>query len=112
MNFSEIVETIKRLVEIRIKIAVTRITDDLSTIVTRIVMLVLMVLAGMFVLLFGSVALGYFLSVQLGATHLGFLSVAGIYFLIFIILYLVRNTLSLQTSLKTALMKFVFLAKR
>jgi hypothetical protein len=111
MNVSEILATVKKLIELRIKIAFKRLSDDISTIVTRIVALILMVLAGMFVLLFGSISLAFYLGELLDRVYLGFLSVGGIYLLLLLILYLVRNTLSFQTSLKGNLTRFIFLSK-
>lgn len=111
MNISEILNTVKKLVELRIKIAYSKIADDISTIVTRVVVLIMMVLAAMFVLLFGSISLAFYLGTLLDSVYLGFLSVGGIYLLFLFILYLIRNTMTFQTSLKINLTKFIFLFK-
>ncbi len=111
MNLSEILATVKKLIELRIKIAYNKLMDDISTIVTRVVVLILMVLAGMFVLLFGSISLAFYLGELLDSVYLGFLCVGGIYLLLLFILYLIRNTLTLQTSLRSSLSQFIFLFK-
>lgn len=111
MNLSEILETVKKLVELRIKIAFNKITNDISTIVIRVVVLIMMVLASMFVLLFSSISLAFYFGELLDSVYLGFLSVGGIYLLLLLILYLIRNTLSFQTRLKGSLTKFIFLFK-
>jgi hypothetical protein len=111
MNLSEILDTVKKLVELRIKIAFNKIADDISTIVTRVVVLIMMVLTVMFVLLFGSISLAFYLGEILDSVYLGFLSVGGFYLLVLFILYLIRNTLTFQTSLKSSLTKFIFLLK-
>lgn len=111
MNISEILETVKKLIELRIKIAFNKITEDISTIVTRVVVLIMMVLASMFVLLFGSISLAFYVGVLLDSVYLGFLSVGGFYLLILLILYLIRNTMSFQSRLSSSLTKFIFLFK-
>lgn len=111
MNLSEIIETIKKLVEIRIKIAINKLADDLSTIVTRVVVLVLMLMVSLLVLLFLSVALAFFLGQQMNSVYLGFLTVGVGYVLILLILYLSRNSQSLQQMLKSRLTRFIFLFK-
>jgi len=111
MNISEILNTVKKLVELRIKIAYSKITDDISTIVTRVVVLIMMVLAAMFVLLFVSISLAFYLGTLIDSVYLGFLSVGGIYLLLLFILYLIRNTMTFQTRLKSNLTKFIFLFK-
>ena len=111
MNISEILETVKKLIELRIKIAFNKITEDISTIVTRVVVLIMMVLASMFVLLFGSISLAFYLGDLLDSVYLGFLSVGGFYLLVLLILYLIRNTMSFQSRLSRSLTKFIFLFK-
>ncbi|WP_209331023.1 phage holin family protein [Lunatimonas salinarum] len=112
MNLSEIVETVKKLVEVRIKIAVNKLADDFASIVTRVVVLILMVMTGVMVLLFGSIALAFFLAEKMASVYMGFLTVAASYLVLLLLLYLVRNSASLQTSLKSGLTKFIFLFKQ
>lgn len=109
MNISEILDTVKKLIELRIKIAFNKFTDDISTAITRVVVLILMVLAGMFVLLFGSISLAFYVGTLFESVYLGFLSVSGIYFLFLLLIYLIRNTFSFQNYLKKSLTKYVFL---
>lgn len=111
MNLSEILETVKKLIELRIKIAFNKISNDISTIVTRVVVLIMMVLAGMFVMLFGSISLAFYFGELLDSIYLGFLCVGGIYLFLLLILYLIRNTLSFQARLKSGLTKYIFLIK-
>lgn len=111
MNLSEILETVKKLIELRIKIAFNKISNDISTIVMRVVVLIMMVLAGMFVMLFGSISLAFYFGELLDSIYLGFLCVGGIYLFLLLILYLIRNTLSFQARLKSGLTKYIFLFK-
>ncbi|WP_114747844.1 phage holin family protein [Pleomorphovibrio marinus] len=112
LNLSELINTLKKLIEIRIKILLEEIKDDLSTIFTRVVVLVFMVLTSLFILLFGSIALAFYFAVLMESTHAGFLMVGGIYLFILLILFLIRNSFSLQSSLKRSLTSFLFIFKR
>lgn len=112
LNFSELINTIKKLIEIRIKILIEEIKDDLSTIIVRVVVLVFMVLASLFLLLFGSIALAFYFAVLVESTHIGFLMVGGIYLFILLILFMIRNSFSLQSNLKRRLISFLFMFKR
>ncbi len=112
LNFSELINTIKKLVEIRFKILVEEVKDDISIIISRIVVLVLMLLALLFILLFGSIALAFYFALLMESTHMGFLMVGGIYVVLLLILYMIRNSMSLQTNLKRSLGSFLFLFKR
>jgi hypothetical protein len=112
MNLSEIIETIKKLVEVRIKIAISKLTDDLSTILTRMAVLILMLIVGLLALLFASFSLAFYLGAQMESIYLGFLAVAAGYLCALLLLYMIRNTLSLQQTLKSGLTRFIFLFKR
>ncbi len=112
INFSELINTIKKLVEIRVKILIEEIKDDISTVFTRIVVLILMLITSLFILLFGSIALAFYFAALVESTHVGFLVVGGIYVFILLILFMIRNSLSLQTNLKRSLGNFLFIFKR
>lgn len=112
LNFSELVNTIKKLIEIRFKILIEEVKDDISIIISRIVVLVLMLLASLFILLFGSIALAFYFAVLVESTHMGFLIVGGIYAFILLILYMIRNSMTLQTNLKRNLGSFLFIFKK
>jgi hypothetical protein len=112
INFSELITTIKKLIEIRIKILIEEIKDDISTVITRLVVLILMLLTSLFILLFGSIALAFYFATLSESTHVGFLIVGGIYVFILLILFMIRNSLSLQSNLKRSLGSFLFIFKR
>ncbi|SHM39873.1 Putative Holin-X, holin superfamily III [Cyclobacterium lianum] len=108
---TEIFTTIKKLIEVRFKILKSEILDEISSIAARVGIILLMVLSASFILLFGSIALAFYFSELYGSTSVGFLLLTGIYFLLFIILYLVRNANFIQTGLKNSLSRYVFLFK-
>ena len=111
LNMTEIITTIKRLIAVRLKMIKSEIMDALGLVIARIVMLVSMVMAAMFVLLVGSIALAFYFSEIYESSYIGFLLLTGIYFLIFLLLFIVRNSPPLQRGLQNTLSKFVFLFK-
>ncbi|MFC4872260.1 phage holin family protein [Negadavirga shengliensis] len=112
ISISEVVTTIKKLIEIRFEILKNEIQDELGIIVARVVVLVSMVLASLFILLFCSISLAFYLGELYASPYLGFLMVAAIYLLILLILYIIRNSSVLQVNLKNSLASFVFLFKK
>lgn len=112
ISVSEVVATIKKLIEIRFEILKNEIQENISVIIARIVILVSMVLASLFILLFCSISLALYLSDLYNSPYTGFLIVAAIYLLILLVLYIVRNSSFLQVSLKNSLAGFVFLFKK
>ncbi|WP_240459308.1 phage holin family protein [Cyclobacterium jeungdonense] len=105
----EIISTLKKLIEVRFKILKSEITDKISSMAARLGILVLMVLSASFILLFGSISLAFYFSEIYESSSIGFLLLTGIYLVIFILLYLLRNTGFIQKSLKNSLSKYVFL---
>lgn len=108
---TEIITTIKKLIEVRFKILKSEIQDEISSIAARVGIILMMVLAASFILLFGSISLAFYFSELYGSSSVGFLLLTGIYFLLFIILYLVRNANFIQKGFKNSLSRYVFLFK-
>ncbi len=112
LNFSEIGNTIKKLIEVRIQIIKKDIEDELSSIVTRITILILMVIASVLVLLFASLALAFYFGELTYSNYLGFLYVALIYLLFFLILYIIKDQKGIQNGIQNVMKKYVFLSKK
>ena len=108
---NEIITTIKKLIEVRVNIIKAEIVDQISSVVARVAVIVLIVLSASFILLFGSIALAFYFSELYGSTSIGFLMLTGIYLVIFLLLVFLRNAMSFQSVLKNSLYKFVFLFK-
>ncbi|MFO7823765.1 MAG: phage holin family protein [Cyclobacterium sp.] len=106
---TEIITTLKKLIEVRFKILKSEILDEISSIATRVGIILLMVLSASFILLFGSISLAFYFSELYGSTSLGFLLLTGIYLLLFVLLYLLRNARFFQKGLKNSLSRYVFL---
>lgn len=105
----EIISTLKKLIEVRLKIIKSEIADKISSMAARVGLLVMMVLSASFILLFGSISLAFYFSEIYGSSSIGFLFLTGIYLAIFIILFLLRNASFIHKVLKSALNKYVFL---
>lgn len=111
-NISEIINTIKQLIDVRINMIQEGIQTRITSLVTRIAILVLMGIFALFLLLFASFSLAFYLSEITRSPFQGFLYVAGIYLVIVIVLYFIRNSLQLQANLRSSLTRFVFLGEK
>lgn len=112
LNVSEIIQTIKQLIEVRVEIVKSEIQDQFSDIFSRIFILVLMGLSSLMILLFASLSLAFYLGEILYSPFKGFLYVALIYLLLFVLLYLVRESKSLVDSFKQFFRTFIFRGKK
>jgi len=108
---NEIISTIKKLIEVRFNILRAEITDQISSVAARIAAVIIMLVFGSFILLFGSIALAFYFSEIYGSSSIGFLMLTGIYFLLFFLLFLLRNAEIFQGFLKNSISRYVFLFK-
>ena len=111
-NISEIINTIKQLIDVRMEMIQEGIRTRITSLITRIAILVLMGIFALFLLMFASFSLAFYLSEVSRSPFLGFLYVAGIYLVIVIVLYFIRNSLQLQANLRSSLTRFVFLGEK
>jgi cytochrome c biogenesis protein CcdA len=100
LNFSEIANTFKNIFEVRLQIVKDELKEELSTVITKVVILAAMGFVGLLILLFLSAALAFYFGALTANTALGFLIVAGIYILIFGILFVVKDSKKVQFSVK------------
>ena len=112
LNVSEIIQTIKQLIEVRVQLIKSEIQDQFSDIFSRIFILVLMGLASLMILLFASLSLAFYLGEILYSPFKGFLYVAGIYLLLFVFLFLIRESSGLLNSFKLFFKSFIFRGKK
>ncbi len=111
-NIADILNTVKNLVDVRLEMIQAGIRKRITSLVTRIAILVVMGIVGLFLLLFASFSLAFYLSEISRSPSLGFLYVAGVYLIILVILYFVRNSLQVQARLRSSLTRFVFLGEK
>ncbi|GAB3653517.1 hypothetical protein GCM10028791_23690 [Echinicola sediminis] len=111
LNVSEIINTVKKLIEIKIEILKSDIKEKISDAVTRIAILTMMVIVSVLILLFSSIALAFYFAEITYSNSLGFLYVGLIYVAILIILYIIKDSKSIQRGIFDALNKILFLSK-
>lgn len=110
-NVSEIIQTIKQLIEVRITLVTEEINERISAIFARIFLLVMMAATSMMVLLFASISLAFYLSELMYSTFKGFLYVSLIYVLLLVLLYFIRESNRITNPTQKFLKKFI-LGKR
>lgn len=111
-NVSEIIQTIKQLIEVRLTLIKEEINDHISAIFARIFLLVMMAAASMMILLFASISLAFYLSEKMYSTFKGFLYVSLIYVLILVLLYFIRESSSVTNPTQKFLKGFIFKRKK
>jgi uncharacterized membrane protein YqjE len=108
LNISEMIQTIKQLVEVRIQLIQDEISEQLSSVLTRIFLLLLMATVSVMVLLFASFSLAFYLSELMYSTYKGFLYVALLYLLVFVFVYFLKDAKSIVDSFQKFLRNFIF----
>jgi RsiW-degrading membrane proteinase PrsW (M82 family) len=112
LNVSEIIQTIKQLIEVRIQLVKDEVNDQISNFLTRIFLLVVMGTVSVMVLFFASFSLAFYLSALVQSTSQGFLYVALIYLLLLVVLYFIKDSLSVGNGFKEVINAFLFSAKK
>lgn len=111
LRIGEIIQTIKGIVETKVDMVKLDIQEQISGILSRLVILILMGGSLLLVLLFLSLSLAFFLSQYFESPHMGFLLVGLLYLLILWILYLIRDNDSTQEKMQKGLKGFIFRAR-
>jgi hypothetical protein len=108
LNFSEIIQTIKSLVETKIDKAKFEIQDQFVGILSRMILLILMGGIMGLALVFLSLTVAFIISQMTQSPYLGFLVVSLVYILILLILFLTRDSSKLQDKVNSLLKSFIF----
>jgi len=102
----KLIDKVKEYVKVRSELsmlhAVDKGTQLFANLLTDGLVLILIVLAG----LFGSLALGFYLSELIGNTYVGFLIVAGIYLLAALILNSIKDKYLEKRIINVVIAKF------
>lgn len=112
LKISEIVQTVKGIVEARIGLVKQEIQDEFVGVLSRIILLTVMGSLLLLVFLFLSLSMAFFLSQITKSPYLGFLIVALVYLLIVLLVYLTRDSLQIQERIESVLKDFILKAKR
>ena len=108
LNFAEILQTIKSLVETKIELIKSDIQDQLVGMLSRLILLVLigsiLLVAGLFL----SLSLAFYISQVTHSPYLGFLVVALCYLVVVVFLYFTKDSLGFQQQFNAFLKKSIF----
>jgi hypothetical protein len=92
-NVSEISENVKAYIRLKIDLLKLTLTEKLSLIISALLISVILFLVFLFISMFISVAFIFWFRDHAGPLYVGALIVAGFYFLIGVIVFLMRNSL-------------------
>lgn len=112
LNVSEIINTVKKLIEVRIQLLKNEFQDELSSMLTRVAILSMMVIVSVLILLFGSISLAFYFAEITYSNSLGFLYVGLIYVGILLLLYISKDSKGIQKGISTVLEAFLFFRKK
>jgi hypothetical protein len=108
VNFTEIIQTIKSLVETRIELVKSDIQDQVVGMLSRLILLILIGSIGLVSGLFLSLSLAFYISQVTQSPYLGFLVVAVCYLVVVVFLYLTKDSQGLQQQFSAFLKQFIF----
>lgn len=99
LNLEGLISNLTGYIETRVELLKIEVKEDLAKTVAKLVVVLTVALAGLFFLLFMSVAGAYWLGKSLGMIR-GFAIVAGFYGLVMIILLLFRKNITKELEKK------------
>ncbi|MBL7848705.1 MAG: phage holin family protein [Cyclobacteriaceae bacterium] len=105
LKLDSLVNHVTGYVEARIELMKVEIREDIAKTVARAIVVISLILIGFLFLLFLSVGLAHFITAYLNSAYLGYWSVAGLYGLIFLILFVFRK--SIYATFEHKLMKVI-----
>lgn len=110
-NISEIIQTVKQLIDVRVQLVKEEISEQLSTVFARVFLLVVLGTISVLVLLFASISFAFFLGEKLHSLSKGFFYVTIIYLIILILTYLLRDSQGFIDGFKSVVKAFIFKMK-
>lgn len=91
LKLDSLVNHVTGYVEARIELMKVEIREDIAKTVARAIVMITLILVGFLFLLFLSIGLAHFITSYLHSAYLGYWSVAGMYGLVFLLLYFFRK---------------------
>lgn len=111
LDAQEIIGKVKEYIEVRKELAILSAVEKGSQLLTNLITSGLVFLFGVLAILFGSFALGFYLSELIGNTYSGFLIVTGFYLLLAIIIYSVKDRF-IEKRIVNGMIKKVFIKRK
>lgn len=112
LNVSEIIQTVKQLIDVRVQLVKDEINEQISTVMARVFLLVVMGTVSVIVVFFASFSLAFYLSELMHSPSKGFMYVALIYLLMLVLLYFLKDSKTLIRGFQEVIRAFVFKSKR
>lgn len=106
LDAQKIVTKVKEYIEVRKEIAILSAVEKGTQLFANLLTDGLVLLFGVLAILFGRLALGFYLSELWGDTYSGFLAVTGIYFLLAVIIYAIKDKHLEQPIINGVIKKF------
>jgi len=100
-----------KYIELKLDFLKLEFIETFSTVFSKIITVWVAIIIGIIFFAFVLIALAFYLGKLLGGYHWGFLIVAGIFMIIGIILFLLRNTLITNPFINTFIELFYFKKK-
>lgn len=91
LNLDRVINQLTKFIELKMEIYELKVKEQLVDIISSFATLILILSFGMFMLFFGSLALGFYLNGLFDSNFLGFLILGGFFLLICIVLILFRD---------------------
>jgi hypothetical protein len=107
LDAQEIIGKVKEYIEVRKELAILSAVEKGSQLFANLITDGLVVLFGVLAILFGSFALGFYLSELIGNSYAGFIIVTGFYFLLAITIYSVKDKF-IEKHIVNGMIKKVF----
>lgn len=112
LNVSEIIQTVKQLIEVRVQLVKDELNEKISTVMARVFLLMVMGTVSVMVLFFASFSFAFYLSELMRSPAKGFLYVALIYVLVMVLLYFLKDSRTLIKVFQEVVKAFVFRSKK
>jgi hypothetical protein len=106
-DIGNVKKDIREYLEIKLDLLKLNLAESLSRIITSVASVVIICFLLSLILLFASFAAGYFIASRLNSNELGFLCVAGFYFLLLLFFLLLRKNI-LERPVIKSIIKLLF----
>lgn len=111
LKLDSLFDHLTAFIESKIEVYKIEIKDELVQTLSKIMVWLLLGSIVFFFFLFLNIALGYLLGALLNSLFFGFLIISGSYLLIFLVLYLLRDTIGLRQFFKDMLIDWLKIDK-
>lgn len=105
-DFENIRKDIQEYIEVKLDLLKLQAAENISGVISKVMLSVILILMLSIILLFLSLAAGYFMASVLNSNELGFLCVAGFYTLLLLIILAFRKKIIERPVIKSVIKVF------